>query len=240
MALCVYRYRNASTLFRCVSECAERGWEVRLWALDRIHPDLEPYSRGAGVGARSPLLNSLVAGIDLDGFDWVIIMDDDFAFRRGSLASFLAVAEAAGISLAQPARAYGPYRTFPLINCNLLSVARLTSYVEIGPIVAVDRRWASKLLPFPAGFAMGWGLDLLWSDLRKQGLRPGVIDWVTIDHLSPVGTTYDNSPEKQRLAKMLQDRGFNTIEELQKTLAVWRPWEQRPPWIRYQGTGNRE
>jgi hypothetical protein len=228
---CVYRHKNSPSLFRCVSEAVQRGWEVRLWALDQTHPDLEPYSRGSGKGSRCRLLNALIAGMDLAAFDWIIVMDDDFEFQRGSLAAFLAVAGGAGISLAQPARAYGRYRSFRLINCDPLGVARLTSYVEIGPIIAVNRAWAPRVLPFPEGYEMGWGLDLLWSDLRKEGLRLGVIDWVTINHLSPVGKTYDNSPEKQRLVKMLHDRGYNSIEEMQETLAVWRPWQPRPPWL---------
>jgi hypothetical protein len=230
LLLCVYRHRNAPVVLHCMSEGIQRGWEMRFWALDAVHPDLARYTRGAGPGTRSPLLNSLIAGTDLEKFDWIVIMDDDLEFQRGSLACFLAIAHAAGISLAQPARAYGRYRSFRLINCDPLSIARLTSYIEIGPIVAVNRVWAPRILPFPDGFGMGWGLDLLWSDLRREGLRMGVIDWVTINHLNPVGKTYDNSPEKQRLVKMLRDRGHDSIEEMQNTLASWRPWEPRPPW----------
>jgi len=229
---CVYRHKNAPILFPCVSEAVQLGWEVRLWALDQIHPDLEAYSRGSGKGPRCSLLNDLLAGADLSAFDWVVVMDDDFEFQRGSLESFLTIADGAGISLAQPARAYGRYRSFRLINRDPLGVARLTSYVEIGPVIAVNQAWASRILPFPQGYGMGWGLDLLWSDLRREGLRLGVIDWVTINHLSPVGRAYDNSPEKQRLTKMLHDRGFKSIEETQKTLAVWRPWQPRPLWLR--------
>jgi hypothetical protein len=231
LILCVYRHKNAPILFQCVSEAVQREWEVRLWALDQIHPELKVYSRGSGMGSRCALLNALIAGTDLSAFDWIIVMDDDFKFQRGSLASFLAVADAAGITLAQPARAYGRYRTFRLINCDPLCVARLTSYVEIGPVIAVKQPWARRVVPFPEGYGMGWGLDLLWSDLRKEGLRLGVIDWVTINHLSPVGKTYDNSPEKQRLVKMLHQRGLNSIEEMQETVATWRPWQPRAPWL---------
>jgi hypothetical protein len=232
LVICVYRHKNAPILFRCVSEAVQRGWEVRLWALDQIHPDLVQYSRGSGKGSRCGLLNALIAGMDLSAFDWILVMDDDFEFQRGSLASFLAVADRAGISIAQPARAYGRYRSFRLINCDPFCVARLTSYVEIGPVIALNQAWAPRILPFPEGYGMGWGLDVLWSDLRKEGLRLGVVDWVTINHLSPVGKTYDNSPEKQRLVKMLRDRGLKSIEQMQETLAVWRPWQPHPLWLR--------
>jgi hypothetical protein len=232
LVLCVYRHKNGAIVLRSLSEAIGRGWEIRLWALDRIHPDLEQFSHGAGAGARSPLLNSLLGTTDPGNFDWIIVMDDDFEFQLGSMSWFLASAHAAGLSLAQPARGFGRYKTFRLISCDPLSIARLTSFVEIGPILAVNGAWAPKILPFPEDFAMGWGLDILWSDLRREGLRLGVIDWVTINHLSPVGRTYDRSPEKQRLEKMLRERGFSCIEELQKTLGVWRPWEPRAPWLR--------
>jgi hypothetical protein len=232
LMICIYRQKNGGVLSRCVDEAVQLGWHVRLWALDAIYPDLARYSRGVGTGSRSPLLNALVAGTDLAEFDWVIIIDDDFEFERGSFASLLAIADAAGIALAQPSRAYGRYRTFRIINCDPLSIARLTTYVEIGPVIAVSRAWVRRILPFPDGYGMGWGLDLLWSELRKEGLRLGVIDWVTIKHLSPVGKTYDNSPEKQRLVRMLQERGLNSIEEMQTSVAAWRPWERHPNWLR--------
>jgi hypothetical protein len=239
LALCVYRYKNAAIVLRCVSEAVRRGWDVRLWALDRVHPDLERFSRGAGAGSRCALLNALITRKELEEFDWTIVMDDDFEVDRGSLASFLAIARVAGLCLAQPAHMFDDYRTYAITRGSRFAVARLTTFVEIGPIFAVNRVWADRILPFPEGFQMGWGLGLIWSDLRREGARLGVVDWVTVNHLAPVGRAYDRPPERERMDKLLQDHGLNAMQEMQETLAVWPPWEPRPPWLE-EGTGDRE
>ncbi|MGH9447667.1 MAG: hypothetical protein ACRD3O_18350 [Terriglobia bacterium] len=231
LALCVYRHKNAPILFPKVSEAVERGWEVSLWALDTVHGDLERYSRGAGAGSRCALLNSLIAGRDLAEFDWIIVMDDDFEFQRGSLASFLAAAQEAQVSLAQPAHVFRGHRAFRINCAHPLSVARLTTFVEIGPIFAVNRVWARKILPFPDDYGMGYGLDILWSDLRHEGARLGVIDWITIKHLGPLASDYAYAPEQNRVLRTLQDRGLQSVEDMQKTLDSWRPWQRRPPWL---------
>jgi hypothetical protein len=73
LALCVYRRKNAALVLRCMSEAVRLDWDVRLWALDQVHPDLERVSRGAGAGSRCALLNSLITGRELEDFDWIII-----------------------------------------------------------------------------------------------------------------------------------------------------------------------
>lgn len=232
LAICVYRRRNVAVLWRWLAEAVQRHWEVRLWALDEVDPGLKRYTYGAGAGARCALLNSLIAGASIAEFDWVIVADDDFEFHHGSLASFLGIAQAAGLSLAQPAHVFSDYRAYAINRGSRFAVARLTTFVEIGPVFAVNRAWASRVLPFPEGFEMGWGLALIWSDFRKEGARLGIVDWVTIKHLTPFGKAYDNLPEQERLDKMLRDRGLNSIEAMQETLAVWPPWSPRAPWLK--------
>jgi hypothetical protein len=231
LLLCIYRYRNASHVLRHVASAQRHRWEVRLWSLDEIHPDLAHYSHGAGKGAKFVLLNSLLNVKRVADFDWVLVLDDDVAMHRGSLATFVAIAEASGMSLAQPAHSFSRYRSFRVNCCHPLSVARLTSYVEIGPVFAVSSRWAPRILPFPEEFEMGWGLDVVWSDLLREGARLGVVDWVTLNHLSPLAKDYDRSPEYQRMLETLHERGYSSLREMQKTLAVWRPWQPHPPWM---------
>jgi hypothetical protein len=232
LVLCVYRCRNTHVVMRHVAAAQRYRWEVRLWALDEIQPELASYSYGAGKGAKFVLLNSLLSGVKcFADFDWIIVLDDDVALYRGSLAAFVALAERTGMSLAQPAHSFGRYRSFRVNCCHPLSVARLTTYVEIGPVFAVSRRWAKRILPFPEEFQMGWGLDVLWSDLVQEGARLGVIDWVTLNHLSPLAKDYNRSPEYERMLQVLHERGYSSLREIQKTLAVWRPWQERPPWI---------
>src|SRR5579863_3576384 len=74
LLLCVYRYKNASFVAAHLEEAKRQGWEVRLWALDKVHPVLEACSVGAGKGLRMPLLNKLAEGKNLSGFDWIVVM----------------------------------------------------------------------------------------------------------------------------------------------------------------------
>lgn len=231
LLLCVYRYKNAQVLMPHVAAAERHRWEIRLWALDEVHPELDNYSLGVGKGAKFVLLNALLSTACYANFDWILVLDDDVAIHRGSLAAFAAIAWTAGMSLAQPAHSFSRYRSFRINCCHPLSVARLTTYVEIGPVFAVSRKWMSRIVPFPEEFQMGWGLDVVWSDLVKEGARLGVVDWVTLNHLSPLAKQYDRSPEYQRMAQMLHQRGYNSLQQIQNTLSVWRPWHGRPPWI---------
>jgi hypothetical protein len=231
LLLCIYRHRNAHIVIPHIAAAQRYRWEIRLWALDEVHPELDSYSLGIGKGAKFVLLNALLDTKCFADFDWILVLDDDVALHRGSLASFVAIAQATGMSLTQPAHSFGRYRSFRINCCHPFSVARLTTYVEIGPVFAVSRRWAKKILPFPEEFKMGWGLDVVWSDLLKEGARLGVVDWVTLNHLAPLAKHYDRSPEYQRMLDVLHQRGYRSLREIQKTLAVWRPWQRYPPWI---------
>jgi hypothetical protein len=233
LVLCVYRRRNADVVMTHVAAAERYRWEVRLWALDEIHPDLASHSCGVGAGAKFVLLNSLLSTNPFADFDWILVLDDDVAVHRGSLSAFVGLAQKTALSLAQPAHSFGRYRSFRVNCCHPLSVARLTTYVEIGPLFAVNRAWAKRILPFPEEFQMGWGLDVVWSGLVMEGARLGVIDWVTLNHLSPLAKDYNRSPEYQRMLQVLHNAGHNSLREIQKTLAVWRPWQEHPPWIEY-------
>ena len=180
-----------------------------------------------------PLLNRLAQSKGLSDFDWVVVMDDDFLFERGSISSFLAIAGRAGFALAQPAHAADSIRSYWFFSLfDPLALARMTTFVEIGPIVAVQREWVDRVLPFPEGSGMGWGMEFRWFDLRTQGARLGIVDWVTLRHLEPVGKSYDNSPEEQCVREMLHERGHRSVGEIQNIEAIWRPWQRRPSWVR--------
>jgi len=244
LLLSIYRYKNAQTLLPLVAEGKGSGWNVRLWALDKIHPALGSFSRGAGKGFKFDLLNSLIGPSDNSTFDWFMITDDDVAMEEGSLSLFLTVATLAQLSLAQPAHSEGSHRSHDICLCKPMAVARLTTFVEIGPIFAVNSTWAKRILPFPEGYGMGWGLDLEWSDLRKDGARLGIVDLVKMRHLAPVGHQYEATEEFARRHRILAERGVQTVHELQQTLEVWRPWQKRPPWTAWspqsrEGLANR-
>lgn len=231
LILGIYRYANAPIVAPIAEESKRHKWEVRFWALDRTHPLLEPYSVGMGEGFKFTLLNRLIRGKDMSDFDWIVVVDDDIVFEYGSLAAFLAIAQRAGLAIAQPAHTFSSFSSHPITICHLLAIARLTTFVEIGPVFAVNRTWQSRVLPFPEDNGMGWGLDVEWSDLQTYGARLGIIDWVPLRHLHPVSNSYDTTPEKSRLEELLRARGLQSIRDLQRTTAVWHVWHSHPPWL---------
>ena len=230
LLLCIYRARNADTVARMVAEADLRTWDLRLWALDEVAPALAAHTVGSGGGPKFPLLSRMVAGVDLAAYDWVVVTDDDVAFERDSLGALLATAEAAGLQFVQPAHVERSHRDHDFTARHLGSIARRTTFVEIGPVFAVGRPWVERVLPFPPDHTMGWGLELDWWDLERVGMRMGVIDGVAIRHLEPVGTGYAKREQHARLDELLAARGLTSIHDVQQTLGTWRPWQRRPPW----------
>jgi hypothetical protein len=161
----------------------------------------------------------------------VVIADDDAVFVRGDLVSFVAVAEQAGLDLAQPAHVLWSNISHRITWMRPLSRARLTSFVEIGPIFAVAPAWRDRVLPFPDGVGMGWGLELQWIDLREEGCRLGIVDSTPVRHLTRFATAYAPEEEIERLTRQLEERGAPGWRGLRRTLATWRPWRPRPPWL---------
>ena len=232
LVLSVYRARNAAILAPAVEDACAHGWDVRLWALDEVAPELAPWTSGSGPGAKFPLLNALVTSTDVARFDWIVVVDDDVELRPGSLARLFAIAEHAGLDLVQPAHTELSHRTFPITERRPLTVARRTSYVEIGPVFAVRRPWIERVVPFPAHHDMGWGLELEWFDLAREGARLGVVDSMAVRHLGPVGRGYRWRDEYARIEHDVEARGLDSFRDIQQTLGTWRPWQTDAPWHR--------
>jgi len=239
LLLAVYRSANATTVGRLVDDALGRGWNVRLWALDRTAPSLAAVTVGEGVGDKFPLLNRLVEGQDLERFDWVVAADDDFVFIGGSLVELLDVAEAAGLDHLQPAHTELSHRDIEFTVRRPLSVARRTTFVEIGPVFAFRAPWITELLPFPAQHTMGWGLELEWFDLQQRGMRLGIVDSVPIRHLGRVGRAYAKDEQRKRLRALLAVRDIDSLGDIQRTCGTWRPWQAGPPWGRDVSTSTR-
>ncbi|MFM8305242.1 MAG: glycosyltransferase family 2 protein [Actinomycetota bacterium] len=230
LVLGVYRFANAPTVGRLVEEAAVRGWAVRLWALDRTAPSLAAVTVGEGAGAKFPLLNRLVADGDPTAFEWVVVVDDDFVFTDGSLSDLLAVAEAAELDLVQPAHTERSHRDIEFTVRRSFSLARRTTFVEIGPAFAFRPPWVAEILPFPDRHTMGWGLELDWFDLAERGARLGIVDSVPIRHLGRVGRAYAKDEQRAALAALLRARGLDSLHDIQRTLGTWRSWQSVPDW----------
>jgi hypothetical protein len=214
-----------------VAAARELGHSVALWALDEKVPSLAAFTVGVGAGLRMDLLNRLWDVARADAPAQVVVADDDVSFARGSLAQLLGAASVCGFGIAQPARRRDGDFSHEITRERALMLARQTTFVEIGPLFVVSGAWIPKVLPFPEGFGMGWGLELLWQELHRDGCGLGVVDCVSVDHPGRAGSReYDAGPEGERLRSMLQERKLESTAEGQRTLRSWHVWQARPPW----------
>lgn len=217
--VCVYRHRNARTVSRLVAEAVDAQADVYLWALDEVATDLAPHTVGTGPGERLELLNRLLGGARPTGA--VVVCDDDVSFSRGSLRRLLELSWVFGLDVAQPAHARGSHHSHRITRVWPGAIARLTRFVEVGPIVVVAARARAQVIPFPVEYGMGWGLDVVWSDLVDEGLRLGIVDEVRIMHHGAVGAAYPTESGDRLVQAELEQRGMTHISSLHETLAVW-------------------
>jgi GT2 family glycosyltransferase len=162
--------------------------------------------------------------MDLD-YDWLLVIDDDVALPAGFLDQFLFLAERFELSIAQPAHRAYSHAAWRVTRRRRGSVVRETAFVEIGPVVAFQRRTFETLLPFPP-LKAGWGLDAHWAALATQkAWRIGIVDATAIEHaLRPVAASYDASAAVAEAHEFLADRPHITTAEAQTTRERHRVW----------------
>jgi GT2 family glycosyltransferase len=211
LVLSIVRPQNADVYARAVA------------VLKRSRCELVFLERGAEGLGKFENLNLLLHGIDLDGFDWMLVMDDDVVLAPGFLDGFLHLAERCGLQLAAPAHRMRSHAAWRLTRRRWGSVVRVTAFVEIGPLTALHRDTFDALLPFPA-VGMGWGLDAHWSWLaRERGWPIGIVDLFPIAHLqAPAATTYGREQAVAAARAFLAEHPYLPVRESQRTLAVHR------------------
>ena len=227
----VYRQRFADRLGALLASLAPLAADTRLWALDEPAPALAALTVGTGPGGKFDLVNRALAARPLPDGVPVVVTDDDVTLGRGTLADLVTLGRVAGLELWQAAHARGSAGAHPVTFRQRLSRARRTTFVEIGPVFVVGGAAASRVLPFPDGIGMGWGLEIDWWRLGRDGLPLGVVDDVTVVHDEAPGVTYGQGPEWARLDERLAGAGLTHIREAQQTLGTWRPWQRRAPWL---------
>ena len=205
----VYRARNAERVRALVDPALARGWQVAWWALDDVVDDLEPLTVGSGAGPRLALLNRVL--------------------ERGDVTRLVSLAGRAGLDLAQPARSDAGV-DHGITAARRLSRARRTSFVEIGPLFVVGPRWRDRVIPFPEERGMGWGLELDWLQLFREGCELGIVDAVRVRHEGERGEEYDDVREIDRVHAELEALGYRGWSDVQVTLGTWRPWQRSPGW----------
>jgi len=188
--------------------------------LERSRHDVRVRTVAMGAGGKFEHLNALLAGLDLTSCDWLLVLDDDIVLPRGFLDAFLAAAEAAQLTLAQPAHRLHGHAAWAITR-RRPDTARETTFVEIGPLTAFARPAFDALLPFPEQLRMGWGLDVHWSAVaRERGWRIGIVDATPIAHTQrPAGDAYAREEAVAEARAFLATRPYVPRDEV-RTLAV--------------------
>lgn len=178
-----------------IGELRVSGHKSRIYlgAMGRAAPELVDETVAEYLSAgKFQNLNGLIAAAPLHDVDWILLIDDDVVLPGGFLDAFLAVCERLDLGLAQPAQTRYSNANWPVTRRKLLSVARETSFVEIGPVTAIRRDVLELLIPFPIDLRFGWGLDFHWAAIMvNAGLRMGVVDATAVRHTDrAVASTY--------------------------------------------------
>jgi hypothetical protein len=228
-----WRLRSAARRWpsrRVLALAVERTGEPNLLAAAReelmaSEHDVRFDSIEVGGRGKFENLNLLLATNPPQGFDWLLVIDDDVSLPRGFLDAFVFLIERFGLRLAQPAHRARSHAAWDVTRRRGGSVVRQTSYVEIGPVVAFHSDTFDVLLPFPE-LRAGWGLDAHWAALaRDRGWPIGIVDATPIRHgLRQVAAGYDRDEAIAEGRRFLADKPYVTASEARRTVAVHRSW----------------
>lgn len=212
-----------------------------LWALDEPAPQLAAWTLGHGPGARLDLharmrehaLGSAAASGGEQPY-WVV-SDDDVRYARGSVGRLVALMARGGIDVAGPAHCATSEWNHSFTLARPFTVARSCHFVETGPVLAFSPRAQERLLPFPVGSAAGWGMEAHWSSRTQEGLRSAIVDAVAVDHLVPMGGSYDAVAEWENCRAFTRRYGVEDVSDLKTVVGAWRAWQPRAPWLTTPG-----
>ncbi len=158
------------------------------------------------------------------GHDWLLLFDDDVVLPLGFLDTFLFCCERFDFTLAQPAHRHRSHAAWAVTRRHLGTIARTTSFVEIGPVTAVRRSAFETLLPFPE-LHMGWGLDAHWAGVaRERGWRLGVVDATPVRHTRPVAGDYPRDRALAEAQAFLAERPYVERATAERALSRHRWW----------------
>jgi hypothetical protein len=88
-------------------------------------------------------------------------------------------------------------------------------------------------MPLPDDFGMGWGLELVWHQARRDDERFGQVDAVRQRHRGRIGRDYPHAVELeiQRFVAIREAAGLSgDLPSLQRVLGVWHRRLAAPPW----------
>ena len=214
-------YRPGPRLPGAIGALRSQHHDVRL-ALGATSPGADPAlamdTALTGLdGGKFQNLNRLLDAAGEDP-DWTVVVDDDVDLPKRFLDRFIALCESLGLDVAQPAQSARSHAAWRVTRRHP-GLARITRFVEIGPVTAFSRRAAAELLPFPE-LRFGWGLDTHWAAVaRERAWTLGVIDALPVRHESqPVAASYTHAEAIAEAHEFLAGRPYLTRGEAQQTL----------------------
>jgi hypothetical protein len=166
------------------------------------------------------IINSFLSTLDVSQFDYLIVVDDDIRVRTGFLDSFIGFQQHFNLAVAQPARTFNSFNDHKIVRRRFGSLARLTWFVEIGPLFSLRRDTFALLLPFDPDSPMGYGYDLVWPTLiRKAEKRMGIVDCCPIDHsLRRRSSNYSFAKQLEAMKQFLAAREHQPYADAMMTV----------------------
>lgn len=212
--LCAYFER--SLVDALVDVASRSGADLHLWALESSWPSVEPYTRGCGRVGKFQAINRLLPWAR--AADLVLMIDDDVSLPDDFLPRYTAIVTALGASIAQPALAAGSHHSYPITLERPARWARLTNFVETGPVVSMTRAFLDRVAPFPESNPMGWGLESFWeATARRDGSRMAIVDACAVGHrFRPVAALYDTHEASRRMGAFLAENDLGWSPEQQR------------------------
>lgn len=161
------------------------------------------------------LLNEIISEIDIEAYDYIIFTDDDIAIHDNFIDVYINVLEKYDLKIAQPSRVAHSFNMHNIVLQRKNCVARVTNFVEIGPIFSFHKSIFQEVLPFPKNAEMGWGLDYIWPKIaEKNNFSIGIVDLITVDHsYRPQSKTYSNQKSMEQMDNLLNDFDNNRCEK---------------------------
>lgn len=226
----IYRSKNATVVSALLNQLPDQA-DVRLWALDNISPLLVEHTVGQGHGAKFELICRLVEHRPIPEEDYLIVADDDVILVDQTIDRFLSIMQDGRIGVAQPCHDVSSWITHTFVYGRPLRRATLSDFVEIGPLFAISPEWISRVLETFKNAGMGWGIEVRWFALTRQGLRLALADSCRLVHLAEPGTGYDQEVEQLRLSTILEANGVDNLQDLFRRRDRWMVWQRTPPWL---------
>jgi hypothetical protein len=196
---------------------------LALGALGGPSPQLAALTAAAHMaGGKLSNLNRLAETSPPADADWVLLLDDDVVLPDRFLDRLVLLAERFDLQLAQPALTQTSHTAWPVTR-RRSCLLRKTRFVEMGPVVLMQRQAFETLTPFPEA-GMGWGICLHWAALaEREGWNVGIADAVPVRHeIRPPALSYDREKAQAAARELLGSREHIGWREADAVLARYR------------------